>query len=681
MPTATILYITLAALFALGFVYFTYFFKSKTIGSRIYFLGFLRFISIFTLLVLLINPEINQTEFEVEKPELILAIDESASINNLEKSDSVNLLAAALIKDERLKEQFSITEYVFANKIKKKEREKLDFNKKSTNIHNALNQIKKLHKAKPNALVLITDGNATFGQEYEYTTVNKNSTILPVVVGDTAATLDFAISALNVNKYAFLNNKFPVEIILNYSGKEAIKAKFQLKSGQNILANKTVDFNSEKTSEVINITLSASQIGTLIYEAIISTSEKEKNTFNNQRKFAIEVIDEKTRVLLVSNISHPDIGAFKKAIEMNEQREVILKNISNFKLSELNDFQLVIIYQPNSKFNNLFSEISKQKINNFIVTGTQTDWNFMNNSQSYFSKLPSNQTQEIFPVYNENFLQFQFEDIDFNRFPPLEDKFGTVKITSENEATLLYQKIEGINTNSPLMAIFQDGNIKTGVLFGENLWKWRTETFRNSQTFEDFDNFIGKFIQYLSSNKKRDRLTFEAEPIYFENDKILISAQFFDENYVFSPNGNLNLYIENMVSKERFEAQMLPNTNFYELELENLEPGDYQFTIKEETSGIQRKGAFSVLEFNVEQQYASANFKKLNFLARNNSGNLYFLNQIQQIIEDLLTNKRFVPVQKSREKTVPLINWKFLLILLVLSLSSEWFTRKYFGLI
>ena len=681
MPTATILYITLAAIFALGFVFFTYFFKNKNNSTRTYFLGFLRFLSVFTLLVLLINPEINQTEFEIDKPELILIIDESASINNLEKSDSVNSLVAALVEDERLQEQFSINEYIFANKIEKKKAVKIDFNKKSTNIHNALNQIKKLHKSKPNALVIITDGNSTFGQEYEYATVNKNSSILPVVVGDTAAKLDLAISTLNVNKYAFLNNKFPVEIILTYSGKNAVKANFQLKTGQNIIANKTVYFNSEKTSEVINLTLSANQIGTSIYEAIISTSENEKNTFNNQRKFAVEVIDEKTKVLLVSDISHPDLGALKKAIEKNEQREVILESIRDLKLSEINDFQLIILYQPNNRFKNLVSEINKQKINSFIVTGTQTDWNFLNNSQVYFSKSPSNQTQEVFSSYNENFLQFQFKNIGFNKFPPLEDVFGSVKVTNENEAILLYQKVEGINTSTPLMAIFQDGNIKTGVLFGENIWKWRTEAFRDSQTFEDFDNFIGKYIQYLSSNKKRDRLTFESEPVYFENERILISAQFFDKNYVFSPNGNLNFYLENIESKERFEAQMLPNTIFYELELENLEPGEYQFTIKEETSGIQRNGTFSVLEFNVEQQYSSSNYKKLDFLARNNFGKLYFMNQKEQLIKYLLANKRFVSVQKSHEKAVPLIDWKYLLILLVLSLSAEWFIRKYFGLI
>jgi hypothetical protein len=98
-------------------------------------------------------------------------------------------------------------------------------------------------------------------------------------------------------------------------------------------------------------------------------------------------------------------------------------------------------------------------------------------------------------------------------------------------------------------------------------------------------------------------------------------------------------------------------------------------------SGIQKQGSFEVLEYNVEQQFSSANFDKMEFLAKNNSGQTFLLGEELKIIQDLAQDKGFVSVQKSREKNVPLIKWKFLLILLVLSLSTEWFTRKYFGLI
>jgi len=88
-----------------------------------------------------------------------------------------------------------------------------------------------------------------------------------------------------------------------------------------------------------------------------------------------------------------------------------------------------------------------------------------------------------------------------------------------------------------------------------------------------------------------------------------------------------------------------------------------------------------VIENNIEQQFTSANISAMKNLAENNSAALYYLNDPESLIERLMTEDVYVSVQKSREKTLPLINWKILLFFLILSLAAEWFMRKYFGLI
>ncbi len=632
-------------------------------------------------MLLIINPEIQKTELELEKTELLIAIDGSSSIKDLQKVDSVRAFTISLISNEQLQDKFNITEYVFGDELELKGTEALDFNRNRTNIYNTLNSLKKLNSKKQTALLLISDGNATYGQDFEYFKFQENTSLFPVLVGDTTSYLDLSISNLNVNRYVFLNNKVPVEVILNYRGKIPIQANFEIRVGNNNLFKQSVKFSKEKTSAIITTNLTANQIGTKIYEAKISSSENEKNTFNNSRKFAVEVIDEKTNILMLSDLSHPDIGALKKTIEKNELRHVEIASINDYSKLNLADFQLVILYQPNNKFNKAFNYIQDNKFNSFIITGRKTDWSFLNKAQNFFNQNVTGQTQDLFPVYNKNFLQFQFEDIGFNNFPPLENSFGKLEITSENSNVLLFQKVEGINSAYPLLAIFQENEIKTGVLFGENIWKWRAESFRTSESFEAFDDFIGKYIQYLSSTKKRDRLTIELEPFYLENENVTITTQYFDENYVFNPEANLNIYLSKIDSNFKLEAKMLPEANFYKSEFENLSAGEYEFKIREQGSGIQRTGNFSVLEFNVEQQFASANFQKMNYLARNNSSKLYLLNDQKLIVAKLLEDNQFLPVQKIHEKSVPLINWKFLLTLLMLSLSAEWFTRKYFGLI
>jgi hypothetical protein len=324
---------------------------------------------------------------------------------------------------------------------------------------------------------------------------------------------------------------------------------------------------------------------------------------------------------------------------------------------------------------------SSQRLNYFMITGTQTDWNFINSVQQDFNRDLTNQSQDVFGIYNRNFSQFQFDDINFERFPPLRDRFGTLNFETDVYSPLLFQRIEGIETQYPLLAIAEVSDRKFGVLFGEDIWKWRSQSYLDTGSFEDFDNFTGKLVQYLASTQKRDRLTIEAEAVYLENETILITARYFDQNYVFNPAGEMEIEIRNTGTEETVQAPMLLVNNRFGFETTTMEPGEYEFTIREITSGISRNGNFVVLEYNVEQQFSSANLSGMQNLASNNSGQLYFLNSGKELIEQLLTDKTYVSVQKNREKIIPLVHWKILLLLLVVSLATEWFMRKYFGLI
>jgi hypothetical protein len=56
-------------------------------------------------------------------------------------------------------------------------------------------------------------------------------------------------------------------------------------------------------------------------------------------------------------------------------------------------------------------------------------------------------------------------------------------------------------------------------------------------------------------------------------------------------------------------------------------------------------------------------------------------NQVEQLIKKLLENPDYKALEKASIQKTPLIDWYWLLILIVLSLSVEWFVRKYNGLL
>src|SRR5690606_37145127 len=126
--------------------------------------------------------------------------------------------------------------------------------------------------------------------------------IFPIILGDTIQHTDLKIEQLNVNRYAYLKNKFPVEIIAVYNGKSSVSTELKITSGNSTVHSQTLNFNTTNSSQVINVTLPAKSVGVQTYKATLVPLENEKNVVNNVKNFAVEVIDQKTNVAIVSDI-------------------------------------------------------------------------------------------------------------------------------------------------------------------------------------------------------------------------------------------------------------------------------------------------------------------------------------------------------------------------------------------
>src|SRR5690606_18445107 len=113
---------------------------------------------------------------------------------------------------------------------------------------------------------------------------------------------------------------------------------FIVTQGATTVYRSNVSFSENESSKTLNFTLPANSVGLQKYTAQILPLADEKNKTNNSKQFAVEVIDQATNVLVVSKITHPDLGALKKAITSNEQRTITFKKPTE-AASILNDYQ------------------------------------------------------------------------------------------------------------------------------------------------------------------------------------------------------------------------------------------------------------------------------------------------------------------------------------------------------
>jgi energy-coupling factor transporter transmembrane protein EcfT len=673
LQSIIILYILIALFASIAVAYFQYLYKVKTKAKRNTLLFILKSISLFLLLLLLINPKITTTIIENSKPTLSILVDNSKSISFFNEERNVIDFISKLKKNKELTAKFNFEDFIFSKALAVSD--SLSFKGKSTNIHKAISDLNNLNTGKNAPILLLTDGNQTIGSAYEYT--NATQTIYPIVFGDTVKYKDLKINQLNVNKYSYIKNKFPVEVLLNYDGDENVKTKFVIFNGNKKVFSKNLQFSKSDNSQIITTNLTSIKEGNNYYTATIQKIKGEKNTNNNTKNFSVEVIDEQTKVLLLTSVLHPDIGAIKKAIESNKQRSLDISVADEFK-GKLTDFQLIILYQPNNLFKSVLNKIKELNLNSLVVTGTDSDWNFINKQQLGFTKKAINQTENYAAIYNDSFLTFLQEDIGFNEFSLLKDTFGSITFYKEHE-DLLFQSINGLELQQPLIAVLEQNKQKMAVIFGEGIWKWRASSFIKSSSFQEFDQFIGNLVQYLSSKKKRDRLVITSENLYPANTIVNISAFYTDKNYKFNERASLEIAITNKETKKVVKLPFSVMNNSYQIAIENLDSGNYIYKVSVVGQDIIKYGSFKITAYNIEEQFTNSDVQKLKNLAVKVGGKVFFKDEVASLSKKLLEDKRYYTVQKSSTKEQNLIDWQWFLIFVISLFSAEWFIRKYYG--
>src|SRR5699024_1642575 len=117
MTTQTVIFIVLAAIVAAGLALWQYY-SGKRQPKWGIFAG-LRFVTYFAVFLLLINPKFKQRQYSLEKPTLVLAVDNSQSIAFFDQADTVRTIVQRLLSNQELADQFAIKTYSFGAHFRK----------------------------------------------------------------------------------------------------------------------------------------------------------------------------------------------------------------------------------------------------------------------------------------------------------------------------------------------------------------------------------------------------------------------------------------------------------------------------------------------------------------------------------------------------------------------------------
>ena len=661
---------SVACLFlGIGYAYFLYrkevLLKAKKLKQLLF---IIRTFFIALLAVLLLNPVVKSIHKTKHKPIVILAQDISESI-----PDSFALQILTQISKELT--DFEVHEFSFSDKVNKGF--SIDNSGLTTNYSNLFQDMNSRFANQNIAgLVLATDGLYNSGSNPLYDN-RINFPIYPIAQGDTLVKRDISIAKVLKNEIAFLGNTFPLEITLSAQQCKGEDIQVEVwNKGKKIHTEDRI-ISTDDEYQKVKINLLAENVGLQHYTISVSQLHNEENSRNNSYTAYVEVIDSRYKILLLTEKTHPDIGAYKSAITKNKNYAVEQVNVNDFNGS-FEAYQLVVIFGIKEN-NPLLALLEKANVP-LLVFDIQQNSNLK--LTSAFSFRSRGSLEEVKAIKSESFSKFTFSSELLNLIqdaPPLQTPFGkyTLQIGSE---VVIAQQVGMQVTPKPIILIDEANGRKLAFITAEGYWKWKLYDYANARNNEAFDELFSKLTQYLVLQEDKSKFRIDYKKQFAENSNIYFEASLYNESYELINDKEISLVIQNEKGDE-FDYEFSKSLERYNLNVGVLDLGKYTFLAKVKGGKLIRKGSFDVRAIQLEQLYTVANHKLLFQLANISGGKLFYPNQLDKIITAIKKSKNNFISVSSKEKLKGMINIPLVLLILLILISLEWFLRKYNGLI
>ena len=681
------IYLALCALLGIGYAYLQY---SKggpwPAGvNKALFVG--RSMLVFLIAALLVAPVIRLVVNHTEQPSVVIAVDNSTSLS--EVRDSTQLWAVLnSLNGEATKLRargFDVEVRDFSGIVAMDE---LVMEEETTNLSALLTDISNDYEGRNlSEVLLVSDGIYNAGMSPAF-----DSYAFPVSaigVGDTLSKSDVSITTVLNNKLAYEGNQFPVHVQVANEGYAGEPLSVTLSKGAQVVEQKNVVLPKSGQLTDVEFLLTASESGFQRYQVNISRLVDELTYDNNSKAIFIEVIDGKQKIALIASAPHPDMMAIRSAIEMNANYQLdqyVLSNQVdvNRLTASAEEYDLIIYHQlPGRRIEPRLSALLSDKRSSLYIVGGSTDLGKFNAINPIVQvKATGRDSDKITAAFNNNFSSFKLSDElqeAFEDFPPLLVPFGSYSIKRES-AVLLHQRVGSIVTERPLLVVSEIDTYKSAVMMSSGLWKWKLADYASHGNNSRFNELISKLVQYLST--KDDRRKFRFRPVKSEfkaSEPMVFDVEAYNDLYEEVFGITVKAVLKDADGKE-FDYSFMTSPNNTQLQISGLDEGVYSFTATAAVGGEVEavSGEVVVKALKLESLSLTADFKLLRDMAMA-SGGKFFSEKDLSAISDYLASKQVTGVIHTSEEVKPFINLPWLMALLLLLVSAEWFTRKYQG--
>ncbi len=628
-------------------------------------LGTLRLLSIFLILLLFLSPIFQQYRDNIERPVVIVGVDNSSSIRSIhdesEQSEIVNLIdeLSEMMADEQ--------DYrVEIRNLTGDEIDSINFQDEKTDISAFFRQVNAEFSGQNlGAVLMLSDGIYNRGSSPAYRVFNYP--VLTVGLGDSIPQKDISIARVRHNDVAYSGNEFPVEVEVSRVGFENEPIDLVIKSAGVVRDRMTLSTEADKHV----FFLKAEEKGVKRYVVEVTGKNGEVTYENNSFDLFIEILESKKNVLISANAPHPDMKAIRSALEATGNYEVKLQIAGIDSDVEEVEFDVQIIFDGAPK---------REGVSGYWI---------VNSSQSgaHLEQVPfvnvntQGKADKVTPAYNDGFSKFKL-NMEVGRlrgYSPLDVPFGEYNLSGPYEV-LLYQRVGSVVTDKPLMLAVDDGTERMVVSMGQGIWQWRLQETARYGDHQLFTEMIQKVIQYLSINdkKKQFRVTRGLES-FTENEVVFFDVEIFDDIFQYVEGQPFELKITNE-NQESQSYEFVFGSDSKAAETNVMPSGTYTFTAKTTVGGkvLRDEGQFVVNSLQLEERNLTADHQLLRRVSEKSKGKFFHLSEKERLLDHIRSTKYPGIIRTETDKT-PLIKFFWVMILIVSLLGAEWVLRKAWG--
>ncbi|MBE7179104.1 MAG: hypothetical protein INR69_22060, partial [Mucilaginibacter polytrichastri] len=545
--------------------------KSSVLAKRWQYLLFVFRTVVFTIIfLLLLAPLIRMVSKRLEKPLIILAQDNSASLKQKtpgfdQKRYQLDLEAL----QKALADKYEVDAVSLGNGVQKGLR--FDQSGKATDLSALFAYIRNTWPARNiGAVVLASDGIYNRGADPVSAAEDFRGAVYTVALGDTTARRDLAITQLNYNQVAFSGDDFEIEVLAEANRSKGSMLLLSAKTDDGQQVQKQVSITADPLATRIPLRLSAQKPGSRKIIVGIKPLDGEVTTANNTQTIYVDVLDGKRKVLILSASPHPDVAVLKQAIESNKNYQVKTATFAAWQ-KQKPDFnpELLILHQlpaAGMPVNAILQNYPKKPV--WYITGMQSDLPALNSAQQVLMIVPATVgAQEVFGQVIPEFSQFTISDslkMRVQQFPPMLSVYGNFGLGT-NASVFMQQRIGRVETKNALFA-FGQGNPPVAVLAAEGLWRWRLAEYQQYGNSSAVNELVSQTVQYLTTQSREERFRIIPSKTRFdEGEQILLNAELYNDANELINTPDVRIDLKNTTQKKQYGFQFSRDAKSYTL--------------------------------------------------------------------------------------------------------------------